>query len=109
MHPARASMRRGMIDTLFSLIFLTGISCVHTALALPQQLGDLNNDGELNVLDLVIDGATVAIDGPHVFNSLLLTNGTVLTGSAESAQFDSQERRPGISSKEFHPGLKGRD
>lgn len=34
-------------------------------------------DGE----DLVIDGAAVAIDGPHAFNSLLLTNGGVLTHS----------------------------
>jgi hypothetical protein len=31
--------------------------------------------------DIVIDGATVAIDGPHAFNSLLLTNGAVLTHS----------------------------
>jgi hypothetical protein len=54
MHPARALMRRGIIDTLFSLIFLTGISCVHAARALSQQLGDLNNDGTVNVLDLVI-------------------------------------------------------
>ena len=29
--------------------------------------------------DIVIDGATVAIDGPHAFNSLLLSNGAVLT------------------------------
>jgi hypothetical protein len=28
--------------------------------------------------DIVIDGATAAIDGPHAFNSLLLTNGAVL-------------------------------
>jgi len=32
--------------------------------------------------EIVIDGAvTVAIDGPHAFNSLLLTNGAVLTVS----------------------------
>jgi hypothetical protein len=31
--------------------------------------------------DILIDGATVAIDGPHAFNSLLLTNGAVLTHS----------------------------
>ena len=34
-------------------------------------------------LDLVISGAgvTVAVVGPHAFNSLLLTNGAVLTPS----------------------------
>ncbi len=106
MHPARALVRRGIIDTLFSLIFLTGISCVHTARALPQQLGELNNDGKVNVLVILIHGATASIDGPHAFNSLLLTNGAVLTGSAESAQFDSHGRRPEISSKEYHQGLK---
>jgi hypothetical protein len=31
--------------------------------------------------DIVIDGATVVIDGPSAFNSLLLTNGAVLTHS----------------------------
>ena len=32
--------------------------------------------------DIVIDGSiTVMIDGPHAFNSLLLTNGAVLTHS----------------------------
>jgi hypothetical protein len=107
MHPARASMRRGIIDTLFSLIILTGFSRVHAVRALPQQLGDLNNDGEVNVLDLVIDGPIVAIDGPHAFNSLLLTNGAVLTDNAESAQFDSPGQRPGIASEESHPGLNG--
>ena len=35
---------------------------------------DTNYDGQ----DIVIDGATVAIDGPHAFNSLLLTHGAVL-------------------------------
>lgn len=40
---------------------------------------DLTCDGQ----DMVISGTgvTVAIDGPHAFNSLLLTNGAVLTHS----------------------------
>ncbi len=40
-------MRRGIIDTLFSLIFLAGFPCVHTARALPQQIDDLNNGAVL--------------------------------------------------------------
>jgi len=31
--------------------------------------------------DIVIDGATLTVDGRHSFNSLLLTNGAVLTHS----------------------------
>jgi hypothetical protein len=39
---------------------------------------NLTLDGQ----DIAIDGAvTVTIDGPHAFNSLLLTNGAVLTHS----------------------------
>ena len=40
--------------------------------------GDATYDG----LDIVVDGTTVTINGPHTFNSLLLTNGAVLTHSA---------------------------
>ena len=36
---------------------------------------DTTYDGQ----DIVIDGTTVTIDGPHSFNSLLLTNNAVLT------------------------------
>ncbi|MCW5553064.1 MAG: Ig-like domain-containing protein [Verrucomicrobiae bacterium] len=38
---------------------------------------DTNYDGQ----DIIVDGATVTIDGPHSFNSLLLTNNAVLTHS----------------------------
>lgn len=36
-----------------------------------------NYDGQA----FTVDGATVTIDGPHSFNSLLLTNGAVLAHS----------------------------
>ena len=39
---------------------------------------DTTYDGQ----DIVIDGTTVTIDGPHSFNSLLLTNAAVLNHSA---------------------------
>jgi len=35
--------------------------------------------------DIVVRGATLTVDGPHAFNSLLLTNGAVLTHSPWSA------------------------
>src|SRR6266446_10801607 len=54
MTPARASRRRGIVNTTFALIFLGGIYCSQTGFGAAQQIGDLNNDGEINVLDLVI-------------------------------------------------------
>ena len=39
--------------------------------------GDAAYEGQ----DIVVDGTTVTINGPHAFNSLLLTNGAVLTHS----------------------------
>src|SRR5712691_8433584 len=54
MTPARASKRRGIVNTTFALIFLAGILCSQSGFGAPQQLGDLKNDGEINVLDLVI-------------------------------------------------------
>src|SRR5215475_6762385 len=38
---------------------------------------DTNYDGQ----DIVVDGATVTVNGAHSFNSLLLTNNAVLTHS----------------------------
>jgi hypothetical protein len=38
---------------------------------------DTNYDGQ----DIVVDGATVTIDGPHSFNSVRLANNAVLTHS----------------------------
>ena len=38
-----------------------------------------------NGQDIVVSGATLTVDGPHAFNSLLLTNGAVLTHSPCSA------------------------
>ena len=54
MTPACAPRRRGIVNTTFALIFLAGIFCSQTGFGAAQQLGDLNNDGEVNVLDLVI-------------------------------------------------------
>jgi len=54
MHPPRASVRRGSVNTTFALIFLSGLFVAHTLCALPQKLGDLDGDGQPTVLDLVI-------------------------------------------------------
>jgi hypothetical protein len=43
--------------------------------------GDTTYEGK----DLLIDGATVAIDGPHAFDSVQLVDGAVLTQSADTA------------------------
>jgi len=47
--------------------------------------GDSTYDGK----DLLIDGTTVAIDGPHSFNSVHLVNGAVLTHSPVTNQAHS--------------------
>jgi hypothetical protein len=38
-------------------------------------------DTSLDGQDMVVSGATLTVDGRHYFNSLLLTNGAVLTHS----------------------------
>jgi hypothetical protein len=42
-------------------------------------------DTRFDGADLLIDGTTVTIDGPHTFNSIHLINGAVLTHTANSA------------------------
>ena len=54
------------VPSALAATFTTGFTITET---------NLTYDGQ----DIVISGATVAIDGPHGFNSLLLTNGAVLT------------------------------
>ena len=56
------------VPSALAATFTTGFTITET---------NLTYDGQ----DIVISGATVAIDGAHAFNSLLLTNGAVLTHS----------------------------
>ena len=79
--PLRVGERAGVrCFLLFAL--LTQLSTFNSQLSAATftnnvTLTETNNtyDGQ----DIVISGATVTIDGPHSFNSLLLTNGAVLT------------------------------
>ena len=58
-----------LLPSVHAATFTTGFTITETNFAY---------DGQ----DITISGATVAIDGAHGFNSLLLTNGAVLTHSA---------------------------
>src|SRR6266571_9429969 len=53
MYPSRASMWPRTLNWSFALIILSGFFCVHSALALPKRLGDLDGDGQITVLDLI--------------------------------------------------------
>ena len=48
-----------------------------------------NYDGQ----DIVIDAATVAIDGPHAFHSLVLTNGAMLLIPTRSPNAHASSRQ----------------
>lgn len=71
------------------LLCLTAQHCWSTVFTTNAVISETNfaYDGQ----DIVIDGATVAIDGLHAFNSLLLTNGAVLTRSAVLVRAISDE------------------
>ncbi len=70
--------RKGWLILVFLACFaVSSVAATFTANFTISE-GDTTYEGQ----DIVIDGAvTVTIDGPHAFNSLLLTNGAVLTHS----------------------------
>ena len=76
-------MRCAPVLLAFLLLLLLSLSiraATFTTNALITE-ADTSFDGQ----DIVIDGATLTVDGRHYFNSLLLTNGAVLTHSSCTA------------------------
>src|SRR5437867_3027605 len=67
-------------------VLVAAIGCLFaqsaTAIVFTNSITIAETNASFDGQDIIVSGATVAIDGPHGFNSLLLTNGAVLTHSA---------------------------
>ena len=66
-----------LVILIFFLISPRHSSAVTFTNAVTISETNLTYDGQ----DVIVDGATVTIDGPHSFNSVLLTNSAVSTNS----------------------------
>ena len=70
-----------LLALLLSALFLLHSAFTLSAATFTTNLTLSETNTAYDGQDIVISGATVAIDGAHGFNSLLLTNGAVLTYS----------------------------
>src|SRR5690554_101559 len=77
-------LRKGVWSILSLCLVLTSFTAQSEVLITTSQTVD-SNDTSLHNQDIVVDGATLTINGTHSFNSLQLKNGAVLTHSTASS------------------------